>query len=194
MSEHEPLAELLPTSEEDANDGGGVAKPVAWPEVIERLTLAASVESPTAYWLATVGPDGRPHVVPVLVVCLDGAVYFCSGAATRKGRNLADNPACVLAVNSLALPSLDLSIEGDASKVVDDHRLQHVAEVYKLKYGWQVSVRDGAFHDTYGAPTAGPPPYEVYELVPRIAFGLPGIAASDEGADVPPFSPTRWRF
>jgi hypothetical protein len=43
-------------------------------------------------------------------------------------------------------------------------------------------------HDTEGAPTAGPPPYEVYEVyevTPAIAFGF----GTDET-----LTPTRWRF
>jgi hypothetical protein len=70
-------------------------------------------------------------------------------------------------------------------KVRDESRLKRVADAYAATYGWRVTVRDGAFQDTEGAPTAGPPPYDVYELVPTMAFGF-GI---DET-----FTPTRWRF
>ena len=34
------------------------------------------------------------------------------------------------------------------------------------KYGWPVVVEGGAFQAPYGAPTAGPPPYLVYEAFP----------------------------
>ena len=47
-----------------------------------------------------------------------------------------------------------------------------------------MTVRDGAFY-AVGSPTAGPPPYELYEETPTMAFGFP----TDET-----FSPTRWRF
>ena len=47
-----------------------------------------------------------------------------------------------------------------------------------------MTVRDGAFYAD-GAPTAGPPPYEVYEVTPATAFGFP----TDET-----FTATRWRF
>jgi hypothetical protein len=39
--------------------------------------------------------------------------------------------------------------------------------------GWPLEVRDGVFGPN--APTAGPPPYAVYELRPTTVFGLPGI-------------------
>jgi hypothetical protein len=54
----------------------------------------------------------------------------------------------------------DLVVEGTAAKVSDEARLRRVAEVYMTKYGWPVSVRDRAFYGD-GAPTEGPPPYEV---------------------------------
>jgi nitroimidazol reductase NimA-like FMN-containing flavoprotein (pyridoxamine 5'-phosphate oxidase superfamily) len=44
------------------------------------------------YWLATVRPDGRPHVMPLLRLSLDGAFYFITGESTRKGKNLAGDP------------------------------------------------------------------------------------------------------
>jgi hypothetical protein len=48
-----------------------------------------------------------------------------------------------------------------------------------------VTVREGAFHDAEGAPTAGPPRYDVYEVAPAIVFGF-----ATDGT----FGPTRWRF
>ena len=133
-----------------------------WAEARTRLAEADT------YWLATMRPDGRPHVVPVLAVWLDGALHFSTGPASRKGRNLARDTRCVIAVDS---DVLHLVVEGEAAKVSDRARLQRVAEAYASKYGWQVTVRDNAL-DGDGAPTAGPPPYEVYEVLPTIAFGF----------------------
>jgi nitroimidazol reductase NimA-like FMN-containing flavoprotein (pyridoxamine 5'-phosphate oxidase superfamily) len=99
------------------------------------------------FWLATVRPDGRPHVMPVLAVWADGALHFSTGKTTRKGRNLAQNPSCVIALGS---PGLDLVVEGLAAKVSDEARLRRVADAYASKYDWQVTVRDGAFHDAEG--------------------------------------------
>lgn len=39
--------------------------------------------------------------------------------------------------------------------------------------------------DAHGAPTAGPPPYHVFAIVPERAFGFPATG------DAPP---TRWTF
>jgi hypothetical protein len=138
--------------------------------------------SPATYWLATVRPDGAPHVMPLLAVWVDGGLFFSAGERTRKARNLALDSQCVVTVEK---EPLDLVLEGRASKVRDAGTLDRVAEAYAEVYGWPVAVRDGAFHDTEGAPTAGPPPYDVYEVTPEVAFGF----GTDESV-----VPTRWRF
>ena len=138
--------------------------------------------APATYWLATVRPDGRPHVMPILSVWVNGMLFFATGQGTQKARNLVLNSHCVVAVEQ---EPLDLVIEGSARKTRDDETLRRVAERYATIYDWHFTVRDGAFHDTEGAPTAGPPPYDVYEVTPRTAFGLPvGVS----------FGPTRWDF
>jgi hypothetical protein len=92
------------------------------------------------------------------------------------------DPHCVIAASKDAL---DLVVEGEATKVSGEVRLHRVAEAYMSKYGWPVTVRECAFYAD-GAPTAGPPPYAVYEVIPQTAFGFP----TEEGM----FRPTRWRF
>jgi hypothetical protein len=64
-------------------------------------------------------------------------------------------------------------------------KLQRVADVYATKYDWHVTVRDGAFYADYGAPTAGPSPYSLFEMTPHFAYGF-GTGET--------FSPTLWRF
>ena len=78
-------------------------------------TARARLENPErdrTYWLATVRPDGRPHVVPLLGLWLDEAFYFLTGESTRRGKNLAANPRCVMTTSSQLLPALDLVVEG----------------------------------------------------------------------------------
>ena len=160
-----------------------------WGEARRRLEAAET------YWLATVRRDGRPHVMPVLGVWLEGALYFSAAATSRKAKNLARSSRCVITVGSHARPPLDLVVEGDAAKVSDEAKLHRLAEVYASKYGWHVTVRDGAFYGD-GAPTAGPPPYELYEVTPTLVFGFPGVGRTDEtGQDTEEsLTPTRWRL
>jgi len=69
-------------------------------------------------------------------------------------------------------------------RVTDDATLRRLAAAYASQ-GWQPTVRDGAFYADYSAPSAGPPPWDLYEVTPRTAFGL-GTAE--------PYGATRWRF
>jgi nitroimidazol reductase NimA-like FMN-containing flavoprotein (pyridoxamine 5'-phosphate oxidase superfamily) len=179
MAEKQPVAE--------SNLDGYGAPPIPWARVRESLEAAFTQAPGTGgpdrhtFWLATVRPDGRPHVVPLGVVKLDGAFYFTAGPATRKAKNLAHDPHCTLTV---ATHPFDLSIEGEAVKLTDDAKLRRIAEVFAAQ-GWQPEVRDGAFYHEYSAPSAGPPPWEVYEVTPTTVFAF-GTAE--------PFGATRWHF
>lgn len=101
-----------------------------------------------------------------------------------------------MTASSHALPALDIIIEGQATRVADQAKIRQVADAYRSELHWQLSVRDGAvFGDN--APSAGPPPYAVFEVTPTTVFGLPGIAGTDEGTSTGTegtFTPTRWRF
>jgi nitroimidazol reductase NimA-like FMN-containing flavoprotein (pyridoxamine 5'-phosphate oxidase superfamily) len=166
-------------------------KATAWAAARERLEKP---EQDRTYWLATVRPDGRPHVVPLLGLWLDDAFYFLTGKTTRREENLSRNSRCVMTTSSTTLPALDLIVEGTCRKIGDNAMLDHVAEAYGAKMGWPLEVRDGGvFGPT--PPTAGPPPYAVYELAPEKVIGLPGIAGTKEGVgSAGAFTPTRWRF
>lgn len=88
MAVKEPVAEQ--------NLDGYGAPLIPWTRVLESLEgLTQGPESGGperhTHWLATVRPDGRPHVMPVGVLWVDGAFYFSTGAGTRKGKNLARN-------------------------------------------------------------------------------------------------------
>jgi hypothetical protein len=124
----------------------------------------------------------RPHLVPVLAVWDGGRLFFSAGASTRKARNLDYDLHCVISVE---VEQLDLVVEGTASRMRDPATLESVAAVCASLYGWHVVVNDGLFDGVVGAPTAGPPPYGVYELTPTTAFAFP--------LD-PTVTPTRWRF
>jgi nitroimidazol reductase NimA-like FMN-containing flavoprotein (pyridoxamine 5'-phosphate oxidase superfamily) len=63
---------------------------LSWTQVEERLVAAKH------YWLATVRPDGRPHVVPRWGVWLDGRFYYDGAPTTRHALNLRDNPHVTL--------------------------------------------------------------------------------------------------
>lgn len=140
-------------------------------------------QSRATYWLATVRPNGSPHVMPVLAVWVDGGLFLCASATTRKAKNLAHDSRCVVTVEE---NPLDLVVEGKAVKIRDADTLGRMADAYSSTYDWHVTVRDEAFwFHADGASTAGPPPYDAYEISPTTAFGF--------GTD-DTLVPTRWRF
>ena len=130
------------------------------------------------YLLATTDSDGRPHVVPVLAVWLEGTVCFVTSRQARKARNLAENNGCAVTVPG---PDVDLVLEGAAHRVRDAARLGQIAELFPAKYPWwHPFVRDGEFHDPSDSD-----PRHVYAIEPARVFAF----GKEKG-----FSATRWRF
>jgi len=154
------------------------SEPIPWSRAVEQLE---DISTNKTFWLATTRPDGRPHVAGLGAMWDDGKFYFTSGDGTRKSRNLAENSNCVI---SVALPNLDLVVEGTASKVTDEATLQRITERYAAQ-GWPASVSDGAITAPYSAPSAGPSPWYLYVVTPTAAFGV---------ATAEPYGAMRWRF
>src|SRR3954466_9792108 len=75
-----------------------------------------SLESSRSYWLATVYPSARPHVMPIWGVWVEGQLYFSTGAGSRKAKNLRANPQCTVTVED---PTRPVVVEGIASVVTD---------------------------------------------------------------------------
>lgn len=83
-------------------------------------------------WIATVRPDGRPHLTPVWFVWLDEKLYFATDSESRKFLNLHHNQNV-----SLALPDTSnvLIIEGEAHGV-GRGRTEELADYFYNKYEW----------------------------------------------------------
>jgi nitroimidazol reductase NimA-like FMN-containing flavoprotein (pyridoxamine 5'-phosphate oxidase superfamily) len=135
-------------------------------------------------WLATVRRGGKPHVVPLLAVWLDGALSFITGEGEQKVSNLADNPQVTVTTGCNDLEQgLDVVVEGEASVVTDAARLDRLGDAYAAKYGegWRVPGQEGVL---------------TYEVTPSKVFGF----GRKDGKVGPPagkgemFSQTRWRF
>jgi nitroimidazol reductase NimA-like FMN-containing flavoprotein (pyridoxamine 5'-phosphate oxidase superfamily) len=169
MADFEPRAEVMT---------GVSVEPIPWSESLARLS------GERFYWMATVHTSGRPHVRPVLAVWLEGALYSTTNAVAQKGKNIARDPRCSVTART---DGLDLVLEGEARRVTDAATLQRVADTYLEKYEWPPTVQGDAFTAPYGAPTAGLPPYLVYEIKPTVVFGF---GTSDELGP----RTTRYRF
>jgi Pyridoxamine 5'-phosphate oxidase len=154
-------------------DGYGTP-PIEWERVRNTLstdiTQAPDTGGPNRHtpWLTTINPDGMPHVTPVGFAQLNGVWYFTSGPATRKSRNIAADPRCVV---SVATHPFDLVIEGTAARVTDSDELRTVAAEYN-RLGWPAQADGDALTAEYSAPSAGPPPWHVYRIAPSAVFAF----------------------
>jgi uncharacterized pyridoxamine 5'-phosphate oxidase family protein len=171
------MAAEIPVAELDARFSSPGAKPTDWAEG------RRCIEGAEVFWLSTVRSDGRPHVTPLLAVWLDDAMYFCTGPAERKAKNLKQNPQCVLTTGENGLDGLDVVVEGSAVEVGDRVELDQVANAYESKYGARFTAPEGTWFGLSDAIRAGEA--LVYHVRPRTILGF---AKGEQ------FSQTRWRF
>ena len=54
--------------------------------------VAAQLTGSKNYWLCSVRPDGRPHVVPRWGAFIDNKFYYDGSPETRHARNIIENP------------------------------------------------------------------------------------------------------
>ena len=160
-----------------------------WDHITARLgagfTQAPGTGGPDRHtcWLATIDPDGRPHLTGVGAIWVDGAFWFETGDDTRKARNVARDPRCAL---SVATHDFDLVVEGEASRVTDRETVAALAARWAAG-GWPCEVDESgvALTAPFSAPSGGRPPYFVYSIEPRSATAV---------ATVEPGGATRWTF
>ena len=101
-------------------------------------------------------------------------------------------PRCAIGTQSTTLPSLDITAEGRAEPLTDPAAVARITELLKAN-GWPLEV-DGVEVTGPSAPSAGPPPYRIYRMVPTRVFGLPGTYGMDQVQPDQLAKPTRWDF
>lgn len=152
--------------------GYGVAPPdhgtglLPWSWALERLRESHN------FWLATVWPDGRPHLSPVWAVWDEGGLWFSAGPRSRKIRNI--RAGCPVSV-STEDPENPVVVEGIPELVTEHERLVRFVAVVNAKYRTE-----------YPVEFFTPDQAVVATVRPERAFGL---RASDFDG-----SPTRWTF
>jgi hypothetical protein len=151
----------------------------------EGLTQAPGTGGPNRHtsWLATINPDGSPHVTAVGALWVDGTFWFQTGPNTRKARNLALNPNCSI---STAAHDFDVTVNGEAGLITDPDTVAAMAARW-AEGEWPVRVDESgsALTADFSAPSAGPPPWFVYRLQPSGATAL--LTTEPGGA-------TTWKF
>jgi nitroimidazol reductase NimA-like FMN-containing flavoprotein (pyridoxamine 5'-phosphate oxidase superfamily) len=139
---------------------------LAWSWAEERLLASHD------YWLATVWPDGRPHVMPVWGVWREAALWVSSSRRSRKARNLAAEPRCTVATDNALEPVV---LDGSADLVTDLAVLRAVLDDMNAKY-----------QTDYTMELMDPGANACFRITPSSAFGL--LEGDFTG------SPTLWVF
>ena len=126
------------------------------------------------YWITTAKPDRSPHTMIVWGLWLDGVFLFSTGRQSRKARNLAKNPHCVVCTEQADQAVI---VEGVAEEVADIERRRAFLKRYERKYDFDMS---GFEADILSLKEP------IYAVRPVVAFGL------DEKKSLN--AATRWRF
>ena len=112
------------------------------------------------FWIATTRPDGRPHVMVIWALWLDGKLYFSTGSTSRKARNLKANPHCTLCTDDSAEAVI---LEGLVKRETDVSAIRRLLRLYGKKYKFDMS---GMADDLLNLKEP------VFYLRPKIVFGL----------------------
>ena len=100
--------------------------------------------------LATVLPDGTPHVVPVWFVIDGDQVVFTIPADSVKGRNIQRDPRVALVVDDVEPPYAFVHLRGTAAISTDPADLRRFATLIGGRYMGQ--DRAGEFGRRNGVP------------------------------------------
>lgn len=85
-------------------------------------------------WIATVRPDGSPHLVPVWFVWHEGFFYICTAPGSVKAKNLEHGERLVVALEDGTSP---LICEG-AGAAVPGPWPEGVIAAFERKYDWSI--------------------------------------------------------
>ena len=105
-----------------AEEGRGLL-PWSWAE--ERLVASHD------YWLATVTPAGRPHVMPVWGVWHERCAWFSASFQSRKTRNLEATPRAVMTTDNALQPVV---VDGEVERVDAPTLLEQFTGLVNAKY------------------------------------------------------------
>src|SRR5436190_1377671 len=87
------------------------------------------------YWIATTRPDGRPHVMVVWALWLNGVLYFSTGSKSQKAQNVAKNPHCIMCTEKAdEAVILEGTVENERSVAL----IREFIPLYEKKYKWKL--------------------------------------------------------
>ncbi len=128
------------------------------------------------YWITTVKQNGAapaPHTMVVWGLWQDGQFLFSTGAKSRKARNLAANPSCIVCTEDAHEAII---VEGVA-EIADVAARKRMLPAYERKYKFDMSSMK---QDILSMKEP------VFALRPRVVFGMWEKHFQDKS--------TRWKF
>ena len=140
---------------------------IPWSWALERL------EKSHNYWIATSRPEGSPHLMLVWGIWWQDAFWFSTGPRTRKAKNIAVHPRCVIGTEKADEAVI---LEGTVEEIKDRTIWKQLAQIYNAKYGGDV---EPLLMSSNGC---------VFRVTPQTAFG------QDEHAENFTDAATRWQF
>jgi hypothetical protein len=165
MSEPKASRPYWPDALQNPPDATTGLQPWSW--AVERL------EKSHNYWIATARPEGRAHLMVVWGIWWEEAFWFSTGPRTRKAKNIAANPHCVIGTEKADQAVI---VEGAVQEIKDRALWKQMGEIYDRKYGGQLLP----LLESCGGC--------VFQVKPEIAFG------QDEHAENFTDAVTRWHF
>jgi hypothetical protein len=128
-----PTSSRQPQSSRPQTPGYGFPKGtkglLSWSWAEQRLKKSHN------YWITTVKPDGSPHTMVIWGLWQDGRFLFSTGSQSRKARNLAQNPRCIVATEHAHEAII---VEGVA-EIADVAARRKLIPAYERKYKWDLS-------------------------------------------------------
>jgi PPOX class probable F420-dependent enzyme len=96
--------------------------------------LRALLAAPNIAHVATLLPDGAPHVVPTWIGVEGDAVVFLTGPRSQKARNLARDPRLSISVADHARPTLAAHVRGHARRRLEGSEAWEVIDRLAQRY------------------------------------------------------------
>ena len=112
------------------------------------------------FLIATTRPDGRPHLMIIWALWMEGLLYFSTGKESVKAKNLGRNPNCSVSTDK---PSEAVILEGTVEIERDVPRIRKFVRLYEKKYKYKLGKMGEAM-------IALEDP--VFFLRPKVGFGL----------------------
>ena len=101
-------------------------------------TSSSRLHTERNVWMATVRPDGRPHLAPVWFVYVDDRLWIGTGTGSVRTANLRHDARAAISLEDGNRP---LVAEGTV-RLHPTERPADVVAAFEAKYGWDITISE----------------------------------------------------